>query len=200
MKLPKRIAKRYARAIADVAIARGETEKVKDELKRFAEIFAPGSPAHRALTAPNVPKAEKRAALEAVLWRAKPLETTANALRVLLKNRRFGHLAEILEAFEEEIDRRRGFVPAKIETARDLDDSLRREVIAALEKASGYRLRPVWKPAPELIGGFRANVAGTVFDASVKGRLEALRERLLAEAFKPDRQSFAKQPEKPVFV
>ena len=180
MLLPKRIANRYARAIADIVFKRGEAEKVKDELKRFADVFAPDTQAHRVMTSPNVPMTQKRSALEAILRKTKPLETTSNALRVLLKNQRFGHLAEILEAFEEEINHRNGFVRAKIETARKLDEDLRKEIIAALEKTSGKRLLPVWEIEPELIGGFRVNLSNTIFNASVKGRLEALRKRLLA--------------------
>lgn len=190
--MPKRIAKLYARAIADVTFKRGETETVEDEVKRFAEIFAPGTEAYRVMTAPNLPILQKQTALEAILRRAKPLEATANILRVLLKNHRFGHLAEILEAFEEEIDRRNGFVQAKIETARQLDENLRQEIVAALEKATGYRLRPALRIMPELIGGFRANIANTIFDASIKGRLEAMHRHLLAEVNRSFQRSFPK--------
>jgi F-type H+-transporting ATPase subunit delta len=178
MRLPKRIANRYARALADVAIERRQTEKVKDELKQFAALFAPDTEAHRALTAPGVPLAQRQAALEAILERAKPVAATANFLRLLLKNHRFGHLAEITEAFDEELDRRRGIVRAEIEIAYELDEPLREELVAALERASGRRIRPAWRVVPDLIGGFRANVASTIFDASVRGQLDRLREEL----------------------
>lgn len=183
MRLPKRIANRYARALADVAIERDEAEIVRDELKQFADLFAPESQAQKALTAPGVPLAQRQAALEAILERTKPLSATANFLRLLLKNHRFGHLAEIVQAFEEELDRRRGIVRAEIETARDLDESLRRELVAALERASGRKIRPVWRVVPDLIGGFRANVSNTIFDASVRGQLDRLREKLIEGDF-----------------
>ena len=177
--MPKRIANRYPRALADVAVERGEAEKVKDELKQFAEWFAPETAAHKAMTALGVGLAQRQAALDAIIERAKPLAATANFLRLLLKNHRSGHLNEIVEAFEEELDRRNGIVRAEIEIAHDLDESLRRKLVAALEPASGRRIRAVWRHAPDLIGGFRANVANTIFDGSVRGKLDRLREELL---------------------
>lgn len=179
MRLSRRIANRYARALADVAIERDEAEKVRDELKQFAALFAPETIAMQALTAPGVPLAQRQAALEAILERTKPLSATANFLRLLLKNHRFGHLAEITGAFEEELDRRNGIVRAEIEIAHELDERLRQELVAALESASGRRIRAVWRIVPDLIGGFRANVANTVFDGSVRGQLDRLREELL---------------------
>lgn len=183
MRLPKRIANRYARALADVAVERGEIEKVREELKQFAEWFAPETEARKALTAPGVPLAQRQAALDAAITRAKPLDSTANFLRLLLKNHRFGHLDEIFAAFEEELDRRRGIVRAEIEIAHNLDDRLRQELVAALERASGRRVRAVWRVVPDLIGGFRANVANTIFDGSVRGQLNRLREELLKGDF-----------------
>jgi F-type H+-transporting ATPase subunit delta len=191
MRLPKRIANRYARALADVALERGQAEEIKDELKQFAALFAPGTAAHLALTAPGAALARRQEALDAIIERAKPLAATANFLRVLLKNHRFGNLSEISAAFEEELDRRRGIVRAEIETAHDLDDELRQELVAALESASGRKIRVVWRVAPDLIGGFRANVANTIFDGSVRGQLDRLREELLKGDLPTPRQETA---------
>lgn len=81
MRLPRRIASRYARALAEVTEARGESAPVRDESEQFARVFAPGTEAHRVFGAPTVPPAEKRKALEAVVERARPGQTRANALR-----------------------------------------------------------------------------------------------------------------------
>ena len=180
MKLPRRIANHYARALADAAEARGESAAVLEELEQFAKAFAPGTEAHRAFEAPAVPLAEKRRALEAVIERARPQQTTANALGVLLNNHRLAHLGEIVEAYRDELGRRAGVVTARISTARPLADDLRASVVAALERATGKRIRPEWRIDHDLIGGVRAEVGSMVFDGSVRARLERLRERLAA--------------------
>ena len=59
MRPPKRIANRYARALADMTMKRGEVEKVEDELRQFAELFEPGSEAYRVLTAPSISLAQR---------------------------------------------------------------------------------------------------------------------------------------------
>lgn len=181
MRLPRRIANRYARALADVTEARGESAEVRDELEQFARVFAPGTAAHRVFDAPTVPLAEKQKALEAVIGRARPRQTTANALRVLHKNHRLAHLEEIVEAYRDELDRRAGVVAARISTARPLAEDLCASLVNALERATGRRIRPEWRIEPDLIGGVRAQVGSTVFDGSVRAQLDALRERLAAD-------------------
>lgn len=180
MRLPKRIANHYARAFADVAQGRGEAEKVKSELGQLAKAIAPGTEAHRVFDAPVVPLSEKRKALEAVIARTRPLETTSNFLRVLLKNHRLAYLSDIAQAYGDELDRRAGVVAAQIGTARPIAEELRGRIIAALEGTTGRRIRPEWRIEPDLIGGVRAQVSSTVFDGSVRAQLDALRERLAA--------------------
>ena len=118
MRLPGRIANRHARSLADVAEGRSESNDVKNELGQFARIFAPGTKARRVFNAPTVPKKEKRAALERIIEHTRPLETTANFLRALLENHRLTHLAEIVEASADELDRRAGVVADEISAAR----------------------------------------------------------------------------------
>lgn len=181
MKLPRRIANRYARALADVTESRKESLEVMHELSEFARIFAPGTYAHRVFDAPNVAITEKLKTLEAIIERTRPRQKTANALRVLLKNDRLGHLQEIVEAYREELDRRAGLVRAYISTARPVADDLRACVVTALERATGQRIRPEWQIDPDLIGGVRAEVGSTIIDGSIKGQLAALRECLTAD-------------------
>jgi F-type H+-transporting ATPase subunit delta len=151
------------------------------ELREFGRMLGPGTSAHIVFDAPTVPIAEKLKALDAIIERTRPRQTTANALRVLLKNDRLAHLQDIVEAYGEELDRRAGLVRAYISTARPVADDLRACVVTALERASGKRIRPEWQIDPDLIGGVRAEVGSTIIDGSIKGQLAALRECLAAD-------------------
>ena len=182
MKLPKGIANRYARALADVTESRKESVEVMKELKELAYLFAMDTNAFRVFESPTVSVAKKLKALEAVIERTRPRQTTANVLRVLLKNQRLTHLEEIVEAYEEELDRRAGLLTARISTARPVGDDLRASLVAVLERATNRRLRAEWRIEPDLIGGMRAEVGTTVFDGSVKAQLDALLERLQANS------------------
>ena len=177
MKLPRRIANRYARALADVTESRKESVEVMAELAEFSRLFASGA-TMRVFDSPIVPVEEKLTALEAIFERTYPRETTANALRVLVKNHRLAHLQEVVEAYREELDRRAGVVTAYISTARPVADDLRTAVVTALERATGRRIGPEWRIVPDLIGGFRAEIGSTIIDGSIKAQLDALSERL----------------------
>lgn len=73
-----------------------------------------------------------------------------------------------------ELDRRH----AVVESARDLDAASRESVGAALKKKYGAGLTLDFSVNPALLGGLRVRVGSDVWDGSVKGRLDRLRERI----------------------
>jgi F-type H+-transporting ATPase subunit delta len=80
------------------------------------------------------------------------------------------------------LDRERGVVQAVAKTALPLTDD---ETAALQEKVAGMTGRTVnlkVEVDESLIGGITVRVGDTLYDASVRGRLERLRERLVAGA------------------
>ncbi|MCB1065859.1 MAG: F0F1 ATP synthase subunit delta [Verrucomicrobiae bacterium] len=67
---------------------------------------------------------------------------------------------------------------ATIESAVALDEATRGPVEADLQKKHGGGLTVEYKVTPELLGGLRIQVGNDVWDGSVKGRLERLRDRI----------------------
>ena len=58
---------------------------------------------------------------------------------------------------------------------RPLSADEERELVAALEKMTGKRVRLSVKRVPELLGGLVVRVGDTVYDGSVRHQLESLR-------------------------
>ena len=68
---------------------------------------------------------------------------------------------------------------AIVESAVELDGNERRSIAARLKKQHG-EITSEFKTAPELIGGLRVSLGSTVWDGSVKARLDSLRDALLS--------------------
>jgi F-type H+-transporting ATPase subunit delta len=104
-----------------------------------------------------------------------------NFLFVLIDHRRVPMLSEIIEAFITRLDERLGFARAEVRAARQIDDSQRAALVAQLERLTGKQVRLQFTVDESLIGGVVARVGSTVYDGSVRGRLETLGRRMTAE-------------------
>ena len=174
------IARRYGSALADVVQKNNEAEAVSAELAVWQEMLAANPELMQVFANPTIGHMAKERVLEELIQRAKPLRTTANFLRVLLKNNRLVYLAEIRARFAAIFEERQGIIPARITAARDLSDAQRAGLRDALEKLTGKKVKLDFRVEADIIGGVIARLGSTVFDGSVRTRLEELHSQLLS--------------------
>ena len=79
-----------------------------------------------------------------------------------------------------EMQERMGIRQAEIVTARDLSEAERADLLVGVGKLAGARIEPTFKLDPSIIGGTMVRIGSTVWDGSIRGRLERLREALIA--------------------
>lgn len=174
------IARRYARAFIELAAEQGVVDRLGDELARaVTAVRSHDDLAFSALCNPVFTLAERRAVLGELLARLGLHPLTANLLRLLLDKGRFSALPDVLEVYVTQADERAGRARVIVETAEPLSAQLEAAVQQALSKSTGKKVVVETRVRPELIGGIVARVGGTVYDASVKHRLEDIRQRLL---------------------
>ena len=172
------IARRYSTALADVVLKTGETETVRAELKIWEQMIAGSPELEDALSNPSIAASKKEAVLEGLIAKTNPSKATSNFLRVLLRNGRLTELAAINERFEAVLDERGGIVSGEVISAHELAEAERRELIASLEKLTGKRVKLNFAIDKNIIGGVVTRVGSTVYDGSVRTKLENLREQL----------------------
>jgi F-type H+-transporting ATPase subunit delta len=173
------IARRYATALADVVLKSGEAETVKSELKIWEQLTAANIELQKAFSNPAIPHAKKEKVLEALLAKAKPSRTTANFLRVLVRNGRLTELKAINRRFDSVLEDRSGSIRAEAISARELTDAQQTELRASLEKLTGKQVKLNFATDAELIGGVVTRIGSTIYDGSVKTQLENLREEMI---------------------
>lgn len=173
------VARRYASALADVVLKGGETEVVKSELLQWAAMINSNGDLFDAFSNPAIPRTQKEKVLESLIEKSRPSRTTGNFLRVLLRNGRLTELTTINERFAAELEERSGIVSAEVISARELPANERLELQARLEKLTGKRVSLNFNINQEIIGGVVTRIGSTVYDGSVKTRLENLKEQLI---------------------
>lgn len=174
------VSRRYATALADVVVNTSEVESVKSELLDWQEMINSNHDLHSAFHNPSIPSANKEKVLESLIARSMPSKTTANFLRVLLKNNRLTEISSINEKLDSVLDERAGVISATVTSSRELSDSERDEMKANLAKVTGGKeIRLNFEIDETVIGGAITRVGSTVYDGSVKSQLELLKEQMI---------------------
>jgi len=173
------VASTYARAFADVVLgARLDANRAIGGLRRIAGLLAESTELRRVWENPAVPADQKRKLLDEIVHREGIEPHVRNLMAVLIDHRRVQFLARITEQLEKELDARLGFAEAHITSARELADSEKRALEAQIEKVTGKKIRARFGLDASLLGGAVVRIGSTIYDGSVKGQLEKIREAM----------------------
>ncbi len=174
------VARRYASALADVVMTSGEKDMIQTELKTWEEMLNTNRDLHSAFHNPSINQDSKQKVLESLIARSKPSTTTANFLRVLLKNNRLTEINAINEKFNSVIAERSGVIFASVISSRELTDAEKADMKSNLAKVtSGNQINLEYKIDESIIGGAITRVGSTVYDGSVKTQLELLKQQMI---------------------
>ncbi len=172
---------RYARAFADVvASARLDAAALDRQFEDFLATWDGSSELRELFVNPAVPAIQKVSILDKLNTKMGLQRELRNLLAVLINNDRIGEVHEVAAAWRAEMQERLGIRPAEIVTARALSDGERAELVAGVGKLAGSRIEPTFKLDESIIGGTVVRIGSTVWDGSVRGRLERLKEALIA--------------------
>jgi F-type H+-transporting ATPase subunit delta len=175
------VARRYAVALADVVISRGEAQEVRDELSAWEAMTQANPQLLEVFRHPTISYEQKRGVLNELIKRARVRPTTANFLQVLLLNHRLADLGEVNRQFAQELDRRAGMVTAEVTTARAVPPEAQEALRAKLAQLTGSRVRLQFAVDDALIGGVVTRIGSTLYDGSVRGQLQQIKQRMIGE-------------------
>jgi F-type H+-transporting ATPase subunit delta len=173
------VASTYARAFADVVLsAHLDADRSIAELRAIAGLLAESAELRRVWENPAIPAEQKRRVLDVVAERDGLSRQTRNLVAVLIDHRRVHFLESIIAQLEKELDARLGFAEAQITSARELGDAEKREFEAQVGKLTGKKVRARYGQDASLLGGAVVRLGSTIYDGSVKGQLERLKEAI----------------------
>ena len=176
----RKVARRYAKAFLSAAEEVGATDALLADLLRFQAAAAQNDrELFRALANPVFTLDERKAVLDVVVLKLGVHPLTCNLLMVLLDKGRFAELHFLAEEYHAMADVRAGRARVSVETATPMGRVLEDAVRAALERVTGKQVILETRTNPDLIGGMVARVGSKVYDASVRARLDDIRQRLI---------------------
>ena len=173
------VASTYARAFADVVLsAKLDAQRTIAELNSISELLGESAELRRVWENPAVPAEQKRGLLDVIARRDGISKPVRNLVAVLIDHRRVQFLGRIVQQLEKELDARLGFAEAEITSARELSDAEKRALEGQVEKVTGKKVRARYGEDRALLGGAVVRVGSTIYDGSVKGQLERIREAI----------------------
>ncbi|MGA7859567.1 MAG: ATP synthase F1 subunit delta [Terracidiphilus sp.] len=172
---------RYAGAFLDVVTqAKLDTAAIDRQLSDFLATWDGSPELQTFFTNPAVAATQKVGFLDKLNARLGMQKELRNLLAVLINNDRIGQVSEVIAAYRSELQERLGIRPAEIVTARELSAEERSALIADVAKLAGSKIEASFKLDKSILGGTVVRIGSTVYDGSVRGRLERLKEALVA--------------------
>ena len=171
----------YARAFADVvAEFHLEASVVEKQLHDFLASWDGSAELREVFSDPSVPATQKIAVLDAMKGKLRLAPQVRNLLAVLVQNDRIGSVHEVIAEYQRELQRRLGIHQAEVTTARKLSDEDKTVLLEHVTKLAKGQVEARFTLDPSILGGVVVRIGSTVYDGSVLGRVERLKEVLEA--------------------
>ena len=167
----------YARALYDAARDKGNVAAVQEELGDFVAAVRDVPELRAILRNPQIDPRAKSAAIEAISGGMQ--DVVRNFLKLLAEKGRIAEVEEIARELDRLIAREQGELRVELTTAQELSEDEASQIVDQIAKASGRKVEATRSVDPDLIGGIVLQAGSFRLDASVRGRLNRLRQDLV---------------------
>jgi F-type H+-transporting ATPase subunit delta len=171
----------YATALADIVLEQGAAEPARKQLADFKAAYAESAELRNFLASPAVAREAKHGVIEKLVARLGASKIMRNFLFVIVDNQRIQFLPEVLASFEQVLQQRQGVAAAHVASALEMNERQRAALVGTLERLTGKRIQAKYSLEPGLVGGAVVRIGDTIYDGSLRNRLNQLRTRLTAE-------------------
>lgn len=170
---------RYALALIQLAEEHDALEAIGKDLVGIAAMLSRGSELHRALCTPMFSRDERVKVIDALAPQIGAHEITTRFLKLIAGRGGLGRVARVAQAYADMQDERAGRVRVRVDIAEPLTKQLEEELIKAFTVSTGKEVILDARQDESLIGGLVARVGSRVYDASLRRRLEDIKQRLI---------------------
>ena len=174
-------ARRYARAVFEIALERKELDRWQADLEKIA-VLGEDAAFMGFIENPKVSFEKKVEILTKLLGDVNPL--ALKLVYLLVSRRRFGMVGDVAEDYHHLLDGYRGIEHAEVVTAVPLDAEEKKRLEEHLGKVVGKKIVLESSVDPSLVGGMIARVGGKLLDGSTHSQLLALKKELATGGLK----------------
>lgn len=173
------IAKRYALALTHLCSNSKEWENLRKELLSIISIVSENKELRDFMENPVFPKNLKINVIIRISDELKLSEETKRFLNILIQRGRFSLLDLILKNFEDIWNKRNNIYKMEIISSIPLDEKEKSEIIETLSRIKKGIIKASFSVEPEILGGIIIKEGNKIFDCSIKGNLERLKNRIM---------------------
>jgi F-type H+-transporting ATPase subunit delta len=173
-------ASRYARALADVVISKKlDTTAIDVQLNDYLSAWTESRELREVFENPSIAAEQKVAVLDKINTTLGLGAEVRNLLAVLINHNRIAAVEEVVAEYRKEINSRLGVEDVRITTARSLNEADRAGLVAGVSRITGAKVEASFVEDAAILGGVVVRIGSTVYDGSVRGRLDRLRQSLV---------------------
>ncbi|WP_193771048.1 ATP synthase F1 subunit delta [Candidatus Magnetaquicoccus inordinatus] len=169
------LAKRYAIALAELAIEQNQLDAVGKELNDFLHLFQSLPALQFLMSSPTSESSEQHAVLATYMDKVKLASVTKNFLRLLIDKRRMALLEAIVVAYNHNMDQRAGRMAVKIEALMPLTSGQSSQLKEILSSITGKSVRLEETTDPGILGGMVITMGSIMVDYSIRNHLTRLK-------------------------
>jgi F-type H+-transporting ATPase subunit delta len=174
-----RVAVPYAKALLDVAVAQKTVSKLRTQVEALGVAWERSVDLRQVFSNPTVTLDERRAVIDALAKQNSLDRTLRNFLMVLAEKRRLRALGEIATEFLRLADQHEGILRARAFASTEMSMVQKSRLKRQLAEQTGKKIELEVVVDPTILGGLRIQVGSKMYDASLRTRLQGLRDSLL---------------------
>lgn len=174
------IARRYARALIDVAHEGNKLDRIGEQLASFVQALQQNAELNAVMVNPAYNRAQRTAIIESMAKALGFEPELTNFMRLIVDRNRTTSLPDIARVFQDMADATAGRVRGKVTSAVPLPQESIRKVGQILETITQRKVVLETTVDPAILGGVSAQVGSVVYDGSLRTQLEELRRQLVS--------------------
>ncbi len=175
------IAKRYARALFEIAREENKIEAIYGELKSFSSLLEENANLMDFLANPVFERSDKKTVIGEILQKTEVSVITSNFFKLLVDKRRIYTLPQIEMCYQQYMDEVLNKARVHIMTAFALSSEISEKMKKKLESYTGKNVEMIIDEDPSLLGGVVVRVGDILYDGSIKTQLTGIRELIREE-------------------
>jgi F-type H+-transporting ATPase subunit delta len=172
-----KIARVYATALYQAAKEERRVEQVRRDLGEFVRAIESSPELKQLLAAEEITDLKKTQVLMELTEGGD--ELMRNLLRLMVDKNRESEIQATYRAFVEQVEQAQGLVHVEVVSAVPVPENLQQALKKKIESSLKKTVELTLTVDKEILGGLRLRIGDRVADASVRYRLEQLREMLV---------------------
>ena len=173
---------RYAKALLDLSLERGEIERTYTDMALLAEVTQQNRGLRSMLNSPVIDIKKKIAVIQQI-FKGEFSDLTMKYVELIIRKRRESHLDQISKSFTELYLEHKNIRKAEVTSVIPLTDSLKKQLIDLLTQQTGAQIQLTEKVDPTLLGGLVIKLENTLFDDSIRKKLQNLRREFSVNTY-----------------